>query len=139
MKISGEAAIDLVNRVVAETNTTDFMVRDFDGARLRIVGSFDLAYYHQLEIIFIEASFISVPTCFNNPVIRMATKEEKHRLSSNVDLDGHVYCIEEDLTATTRKHFVAADEIEAEECMVYYYQRDGLKAGERIELARTEY
>ncbi len=47
---------------------TDFRIQSFDSSKLLIIGSFDLCYYHDIELAFSEVSFIRCPVYFDNPV-----------------------------------------------------------------------
>jgi|GEM_PF-3095879 hypothetical protein len=46
---------------------SDFHIHSFDGLRLVLVGSFDLCYYHGIELHFIEVARINCPVWFQNP------------------------------------------------------------------------
>lgn len=46
---------------------TDFHIQSFDGYRLVIIGSFDLCYYHYIELRFTEVAHIDCPVWFNSP------------------------------------------------------------------------
>ena len=133
MKVSGKDAIELVNKLVAAENITDFQLFDFDGSRMRICGSFDLCYYHDIEVVFIDPVFTSLAMYFSEPTFRMANKEEIAELAHVPDKDESVFCVEAD----GRKYFVIAADIQAEKCKVYHYQRENLGKDERIETART--
>ncbi len=57
-------SIVAINEFLAHSNCTDFMIGDYKGDRLRLIGSFDLCYYSEIEILFEEVSYISMYTYF---------------------------------------------------------------------------
>lgn len=46
---------------------TDFRVHSFDGHRLVVVGSFDLCYYHGVEVHFVGVDRMNLPVWFDCP------------------------------------------------------------------------
>lgn len=127
---------DRINHIANETNTNDFRMESFDGATLVITGSFDFVYYHEVEVIFSEVSYISLPTDFHYPLFRLATEEERARVRTATALEPEdiVYCIEAETTSSIERlpFFIVAQKMEVSEGTVYHYQRDDLKPGERI-------
>ena len=129
-----QSTLDRINEIVATTNTTDFIVDSFAKGRLLITGSFDHAYYHELEIHFLEVGYLALPTVFNYPVISIAS-EEIGQSTPQIDLDDSdiLFVVHEDPDFNGgRKHFVTAKGIKIVEGMVYYYHRENLEPGERI-------
>ncbi|NUU06421.1 hypothetical protein [Leifsonia sp. C5G2] len=57
---------------VAEYHS-DFHVQTFDGENLLIVGSFDLSYYHYIEIRFFDVQSVNCATWFHTPIFREPT------------------------------------------------------------------
>jgi hypothetical protein len=58
--------LEEVNRLAA-TGMSEFRIQSYDGWRLLIVGSFDLCYYHDIELIFTDVAYINLPTDFYEP------------------------------------------------------------------------
>lgn len=129
------STLDRINEIVAKTNTTDFLIHSFVGDSLLLIGSFDLSYYHELEIRFHDVAYIGLPVYgLDSP--RLSVASEKERMAhAHLELDdddvlfrvhdapdfkgGHVY-------------YVAAKRVSIAEGMVYHYMRDDLKDGERV-------
>ena len=56
--------VEKINHFLENSNCSDFRVKNFDGFRLHLIGSFDLCYYHEVEIIFNDVYKISMETDF---------------------------------------------------------------------------
>jgi len=65
--------LESINNYVQNSNGLDFLIRDYDGYKLSLVGSFDLCYYHEIEIIFYEIFKISMETSFKVDYIQCET------------------------------------------------------------------
>jgi hypothetical protein len=105
---------------------TDFTIQSFDGHRLVIVGSFDLGYYHYIELHFVEVAHINCPVWFDEPEF---TDEGR--------IDDVALGIDEPRRFVIRtdegRHEVIARSVEVVLGMVYYYDRGKqLEPGERI-------
>ncbi|MEU9999950.1 hypothetical protein [Streptomyces sp. NPDC050848] len=59
-----------------EGNWWDWEVIDYDGSRLRLGAGHDLSYYHLLEVVFTDVSYLRCPTMFMDAVFRAPTREE---------------------------------------------------------------
>lgn len=95
----------------------------------------DLGYYHSVEIIFYEVSYIDCPTSFDLHIFREATEEEKNELRKNKLFycdEGIISCIEIGYGNFTEKHFIVAQSINYNFDTVFHYKRENLKAGERL-------
>ena len=44
--------IEKINHFLEKSNCSDFRIKSFDGFKLHLIGSFDLCYYHEVEIVF---------------------------------------------------------------------------------------
>ena len=90
-----------INQIVETTNTVDFRIQSYDSVNLMITGSFDFCYYHEVEFIFHEVSYISLPNDFSYPKFREATAEETTKINQIIVVDEEetVYCI---VTAQTK-------------------------------------
>lgn len=76
----------------------NYTIQSFDGSRLLLIGSFDLSYYYDLKVEFLEVSFIQCSTYFHANHFRAANAEETGRFH-HVLLDNerhHIVCIESD-------------------------------------------
>jgi len=133
MFVEGENVMALLESLRSSSNASDFEVQAYDGSRLLIVGSFDLAYYHEVEIEFEEVAYIELPTQFSDPRLRIATAEESARLRF-LDLSPpeKLYAIDADPDVDGQTFFIAAESVRARRCMVYHYRREELKDGEEI-------
>ncbi|AMV24680.1 hypothetical protein VT84_09815 [Gemmata sp. SH-PL17] len=104
----------------------DFHVQSFDGLRLVVVGSFDLCYYHGLELHFVEVARIDCPVRFHNPTFADEGPVSAHDGSA---AGPRRYAIRSDEGA----HTILAGSVEIVFGTVYYYDRGAaLKSGERI-------
>jgi hypothetical protein len=56
--------IENINNYLLNSNCSDFSIRHFDGSKLYLIGSFDLCYYHEIEIIFHEVFRLDLETSF---------------------------------------------------------------------------
>ena len=56
--------ISIINEFLANSNCDDFMINYYNGERLCLIGSFNLCYYSEIEILFEQVSYISMYTYF---------------------------------------------------------------------------
>jgi len=112
------ATLDDVNRLAAG-GTDEFRFESFDGSRLVLIGSFDLSYYHDVELTFVDVEFIHCPTYMLGPRFR-ETGPKRHGRGFEI--------------ATTEGLFeIIADSVSVLIGKVYHYDRgDALEPGERI-------
>jgi hypothetical protein len=131
MDVEDNAVFQLLDEMLGTTNISDFLVFSFNDSRLLILGSFDLAYYHEIEIAFEGVSYIGLPAVFDRPRMRFATPDEAGLFAFlGLEHTDRVFVIE--LESSERKHFVVAQQVFARKCMVYHYRREDLKPGEEI-------
>lgn len=57
-------SIEKINIFLEKNNCSDFRIKSYDGHKLSLIGSFDLCYYHEIEIIFYNVYRISMDTMF---------------------------------------------------------------------------
>jgi hypothetical protein len=97
---------------------------------LIICGSFDFCYYHNLEIIFYEPSFFSLPVSFHtdNLIFRIGNNEERNNLMKEIETDNSVFIFENE----ENSYFVFAQNVQINQDTVFYYKRENLKPNERI-------
>lgn len=105
---------------------SDFHLRSFDGHRLILVGSFDLCYYHAVELHFVEVARIDCPVWFRRPTF---ADEGTVKDRDGSITDPRRYAISSD----QGRHTIIARTVEIVLGTVYYYDRGvALKPGERI-------
>lgn len=101
-----------------------------------LIGSFDFCHYHEVEFSFHEVSYISLPAQFSYPKFRKATFAEMIEIEKLIAVDAEetVFCIEAETSCSLGKlpFFVVAESIFMNEGLVFYYERENLKEGERI-------
>ena len=56
--------IKIINTYLETSNCSDFWLKSYNGYKLSLVSSFDLSYYHEIEINFYEVYKISMETNF---------------------------------------------------------------------------
>ncbi len=105
---------------------SDFHIQSFDGLRLILVGSFDLCYYHGLELHFVEVARIDCPVWFHRPTFADEGPVADHDGSTT---DPRRFTIRSD----EGQHTIISRAVEIVLGTVYYYDRGAaLKPGERI-------
>ncbi|WP_252236233.1 hypothetical protein [Clostridium sp. CH2] len=72
-----------LQKVIKMKNIDEFEFWDYKDFTLKVVASFDFAYYHNIEITFYKVSFISCSTKFLSAKIRFGTDEEREWLLKN--------------------------------------------------------
>jgi hypothetical protein len=58
-------SLEKLNEIAA--SATDFRLESYNGEQLQIIGSFDLCYYHDVELIFSGVAFIRCAAEFTYP------------------------------------------------------------------------
>ena len=112
------ATLDDVNRLAAG-GMDEFRFESFDGSRLVVIGGFDLSYYHDVELTFVDVEFIHCPTYFLDPRFRETGPRGQGR----------------GFEIKTREEVfeIVADSVSAVIGKVYHYDRGAaLQPGERI-------
>ena len=97
-----------------------FRVRSFNGHRLVILGSSDIAYHHDFEVEFDEVSYTQCPTDFFADTFRVATAEEQAqlKLADYIDEEHIFFCFESD----GRPFFIVAKSLKIREGRVLHYK-----------------
>lgn len=93
---------------------TDFRIQSFDGHRLVVVGSFDLCYYHGVEVHFVGVEHMNLPVWFNCP--EFTDEGPISDPGSSVDHPRRFA-----IRADDGRHEVIAENVEVILGMVYYY------------------
>ncbi|NMO18569.1 hypothetical protein HPC49_33200 [Pyxidicoccus fallax] len=125
-------ALRKLNAFVAETNVKDFGLRWIQAGSLYVVGSEDLSYYHQVELVFEDFAHVNLPREFSSPRLRLASAHEAlapAHLRSDPELSTFVF---ETPDAPGGVFFVCACRLRIEYGMAYHYRRTPLQPGERI-------
>ena len=52
------------NQHIRSHEISDFRILTLEGDTLRLAGSFDLSYYHDVELTITGVSWLDLPTCF---------------------------------------------------------------------------
>lgn len=118
--------------LVARGNLSEFVVWSLVEGRLTIFGSDDMAYYHQLEVVYEDVTYIETPTSLWMPAFREATEEERLKCRWRDDDGGKLYVIEDRKGDETLVYYVAAASCSERVGMVYHYDRTDLRPGEQI-------
>ena len=125
-----------INEIVEKTNIDGFRIESYTGDNLLITGSFDFAYYHEVEVEFREVTYLALPVLFWNPHFRLASVNEIEVVRKFIAVcDRHaVFCIEAESDASFEKipFYVVAENVRLREGTVYYYEREHLEENERI-------
>ena len=104
--------------------------------RLVLVGSFDLAYYQDVQIEFHGVSYLSCPTDFSDASFRILSREECADLLERFDEspaeDAMIVAIDLSRFYDVQTHYVVADSMSFTFGKVYYYSREKLEPGESI-------
>ena len=109
---------DEVNQLSAD-GVDEFRFHSFDGSRLVLIGSFDLSYYHDVEVTFTEVAFIRCPTYIRGPKFCEAGKGEDGTRFEIATDEGTFEIVAESAAVAVGK--------------VYHYDRgEQLQPGERI-------
>ena len=126
-----------VNKIIKKTNSIDFRIQAYDGCNLLLVGSFDLCYYHTVEINFGEVSYISLPINFIYPIFRQASVKEINSICNLIYLEPEdiVYCIAAETSSSIKPMIfnIVARSIVIHEETVFYYNRNLNKSDRLID------
>jgi len=138
-EVRGPKAIERFNEIVRTTNTSDFEAQFFDLASqtLLVIGSFDLAFYHEVEALFEGVTFtrFDFGAVFCEPQLFIGDSDSRELAAQYTDLetDDVVFIIHNGPSFQGgRQHIVVAKSLTLREGMVYHYQRENLQPGESI-------
>jgi hypothetical protein len=129
----GESVCALVTKLVESTNITDFSVSRFDGSSLLLIGSSDLSYYHEAEVLFTDVFYIQLYTpCLWSPRLRYAKAEEVAQFPHlEIDQGERLFAISSYSHEPRPIYFIGARDVEGRS-MVFHYHREDLQPGEEI-------
>ncbi|WDV47163.1 hypothetical protein PV797_05530 [Clostridiaceae bacterium M8S5] len=123
MKSILQDELSKLQRELEERNIEDFCIEKNNGYEVILKGSFDLSYYHELEIIFKDVQFMICPCqIFSVNNLRLATKEEIKNItnvSEGYETQGFVIVLEH--TLWNEKYFIIANEVKTKWKTVKYY------------------
>ncbi|MDP4146396.1 MAG: hypothetical protein Q8936_18255 [Bacillota bacterium] len=116
-------------------NISEYQILSYNNFELKIAGSFDFAYYHNVEITFRGVTFIMCLTKISRAKIRMATNEERYLFlkehnSDYMEDDEILVCF--DIDNGGDKQYILAESFDFVFEDVFYYKRDKLEEGQRI-------
>ncbi|WP_270221965.1 hypothetical protein [Kosakonia cowanii] len=104
----------------------DFAVYSFERNKLIITASDDFSYYHTLEIILDNPSYISGVVEWSSDL-----DEEFIKLLTQFDISSGAFVLEF-YSDSELKFKVVAEKMMVNFDTVFYYKREGLKSGERL-------
>ena len=96
----------------------EFRIQSFDSSRLVLIGCWDLTYHHNVEVEFVEVSYIQCATDFRAQVFRLAKREECTHFLQQLSGNDKIFCFETDDT----KYFIAAQNVFVKESLVLHYK-----------------
>lgn len=93
-----QEAIDQINTSIGKAAWFDFMVSEYRGSNLHIVGSTDLSYYYELEVIFEEVFFMCCNTFWHTApselkVFTLIEGEEAYSINYDYQIEAGNYLI----------------------------------------------
>ena len=123
-----EVINDLQNKL-QHSNISEFNIIYKTEYDLILAGSFDFAYYHDVEIIFKDVDFILCPGCyFSIDNFRLATNYEISQLNKCIhgwEEEGFVTCLDD-------RYYIVAQQIKFKFHNVKYEVKDGFICEQRI-------
>ena len=129
------ADVATVDALIRQHTWLDMCVLRYDGHRLTVAGSMDRAYYHQLEITFVDVYYYSGPmrgdwhSDTTQAVLSLPEHDAELHASLEIEQDYQLFVLKaEDRKAPV---YVAAHHLEWNTDTVYHYPREPLQAGER--------
>lgn len=126
-----------IDRRIREHDWFDFHVTSYNGRVLEIVGSMDLSYYHQLEIIFEDVFFASIfferwHSDTKKPVIELQDSDLNKELNMRFEIEQGYQLFVIRTEDYENDIYIAAKKISFNSDTVYYYDKADLKENERL-------
>lgn len=124
-----------IDNLIRQHKWFDFYVLNYDGFKLSIAGSIDLAYYHTLEIIFEDIFFVS--GFFNgwhsdtNSVVFLSPDNEKE-LNKRFEIEQGYQLFIFKTEDYQNDIVIAAKKVSYNTDTVFYYDKSDLKSNEKI-------
>lgn len=105
-----------------------------DAGQLRLASGADLAYHHELELVFHEPLFVRCPTTFQDPAFRAPTPDEVLAVATDI---GQTPAIVVTFSADAGglepvDCLIAAESVEIVQGVVFRYWREDLAPGQRV-------
>ncbi len=119
------ARIEELNQGIFETAVLDFSVQSFSGGELVIVGSFDLAYYQDLQIEFSRVGFFSCPTRFSDASFRCLDRSEwspaiLESCAHSVNDDDTIFAVELSRFYDVQTYYIVAGAVRYQFAKMHY-------------------
>lgn len=124
-----KAVLEQLNSRLDETDVSDYFLDGLKDERLVILGSYDLSYYHDVEIVFEEVRYICCPIRLDSPRFRPADEAERRialeKAGENADPDGDIHVISIDEEGSRKgQHFIIASDVSFRFEKVLHYVND---------------
>ena len=123
-----------INAFLEGSNLSEFALWSPAAGELLLMGSDDLAYYHQVEIHYHGVEYADAPASFWKPRFREATEQETHqfRMGEGAGTRAKLHVIEDSADGAVATYLVAVERCALAIGMVYHYNRPSLQPGERL-------
>ena len=132
MDSNNRSTVKQIDDFIRKNLWFDFQLWLYDGRKLVIVGSTDLTYYHELEIIFTDVFFAS--TYFEGwrsdtekPVVEIPDTELNRELNIKFEIEQGYQIFIIRTEDYQNDIYIAAKEIDFKTDKVYYYDREEKK------------
>lgn len=107
-----QAALDQANRYIVDMAWFDFAVNAYNGQDLSIIGSIDLSYYYQMEVVFEGASYFNISSSWNTSpseeLVFTLGNSEDYKEVNQYAIDGGYSVIVKIKSEDSEKHFLVA-------------------------------
>ena len=124
-----KTVLEQLNSRLDETAVSDYFLYELKDERLVILGSHDLSYYHDVEIVFEEVRYICCPTRLDSPRFRPADEAERlialEKAGKRADPDGDIHVISIDEEGSRKgQHFIIVSDVSFRFEKVLHYVND---------------
>ncbi|MEV6492332.1 hypothetical protein AB0M20_27470 [Actinoplanes sp. NPDC051633] len=111
----------------------EWEILSLNRGRLILAGSFDLSYYHQIEIAFTDVAYLSCAAAFCDPAFREPTEAELHHAThqNGMDVPPVVVAFDHDFGRPV-SCVIAAGSVEITTGMVHRVPPQRLEPGDRL-------
>ena len=125
-KMKQQNVVDEIRRNYRNNCWIDFEIYLYSNGRLTIVGSSDLSYYHNFEIIINAPSYMSGDTYWTRDPLDEFMKLKIINDNNDANIIVEVY------SESILQFKVIAETISLNFDAVFYYKRENLSSGERL-------
>ncbi len=127
--------VTVINQIIKKQEISDFQIISYDKTCLVVGGSFDLTYYHTLEIIFTDVFFFKGyfegwQADFLDTVFEIPKNEKELNLKYEIEHPYQLFVFRTD--NKQNDIIIAANSVSYNTDTVFYYNRPDLKDNERI-------